>query len=97
MPWPTTSRHERGYGSAWDKLRKQVLTRDKHLCQPCLAKHRVTPATQVDHKTPKAKGGTDDMGNLQGICAPCHDAKTARENGQTVRQAIGTDGWPVEG
>ena len=96
MAWAKTSRHERGYGNAWDKLRKLVLQRDKHLCQPCLAKRRVTPATQVDHITPKAKGGTDDLDNLQGICGPCHEAKTTIESGGRVRKAIGLDGWPVE-
>ena len=95
MPWPTTSRHERGYGKEWDKLRKQALTRDKHLCQPSRRNHRITPATQVDHKTPKAKGGTDHLSNLQSICEPCHKAKTAQENGQTARPAIGLDGWPA--
>lgn len=95
MPWPTTSRHERGYGKAWDKLRLQALTRDKHLCQYCLPKGRVTPATEVDHRKPKAQGGTDDMANLASTCSPCHKDKTARENGQTVRAAIGEDGWPL--
>lgn len=95
MPWPTTSRHSRGYGRAWDKLRKAILARDKHLCQPCLRKGKATPATAVDHKTPKAKGGTDDPSNLQAICTPCHDAKTAQENGQRIKPMIGADGWPV--
>lgn len=95
MPWPTTSRHERGYGTAWDKLRKQVLVRDKHLCQPCRRIGRVTPATQVDHVKPKAKGGTDDMRNLQAICTPCHADKTAQENGVKPRVEIGEDGWPM--
>jgi len=67
------------------------------LCQPCLRKRVVTVATQVDHRVPKAKSGTDDDGNLQSICAPCHQAKTAEENGVKSRPSIGDDGWPVEG
>ncbi|MGY6240757.1 HNH endonuclease (plasmid) [Burkholderia ambifaria] len=27
----------------------------------------------------KAEGGTDEHTNLQSICKPCHDAKTAAE------------------
>lgn len=96
MPWSRESRHSRGYGTAWNKLRLHILERDKHLCQPCLAKNRVSPARQVDHITPKANGGTDDETNLQAICDPCHKAKTARDNGQTPRPQIGTDGWPIE-
>jgi 5-methylcytosine-specific restriction protein A len=95
MPWPTTSRHARGYGSSWDKLRLRILARDKHLCQPCKREGRITAATQVDHRRRKEDGGTDDEGNLQAICAPCHTDKTTRENGGRVKQAIGNDGWPV--
>ncbi len=74
-PWNHggASRHKRGYGAAWDKLRKRILERDKYLCQPCLIERgRPTPATQVDHKQPKAHGGTDDPENLRSICRPCH-------------------------
>lgn len=74
------TRQERGYGAQWERLRRQVLERDEGLCVPCTAAGRVTPATEVDHVTPKAQGGTDDLENLQAICRPCHLAKTARES-----------------
>jgi 5-methylcytosine-specific restriction enzyme A len=93
------SRHERGYGASWVKIRARILTRDHYLCQPCLAKNRPTPATEVDHVTPKAKGGTDDDDNLQAICHDCHKAKTeveaAEAQGRKVRRKIGPDGWPA--
>lgn len=73
------NRHQRGYGSTWDKLRRDVLQRDCGLCVPCKARGHVTTATQVDHITPKADGGTDDLSNLQAICRECHDAKTRGE------------------
>ncbi|RCA23615.1 HNH endonuclease [Enterobacter hormaechei] len=73
------SRHQRGYGSKWDRLRLIVLDRDKHLCQECLRNGRYTPAETVDHIKPKAHGGTDDLSNLESICRGCHKAKTARE------------------
>lgn len=96
MAWSRTSRHLRGYGYAWEKLRLRILARDKHLCQACKRKGRVTAANHVDHVKPKAQGGTDDEGNLQSLCAPCHDAKTITDAGGRVRLAIGLDGWPVE-
>lgn len=96
MAWSRTSRQSRGYGAAWDRLRKRILTRDKHLCQPCLDRGRVTAASQVDHILPKAKGGTDDPENLQAICGPCHQTKTVKDSGGRVKQAIGLDGWPVQ-
>jgi 5-methylcytosine-specific restriction endonuclease McrA len=42
--WPTESRHKRGYGAEWDKVRKLVLERNEHLCQcrHCKAEGRVT-------------------------------------------------------
>lgn len=89
------SRHERGYGAAWDKLRRRVLIRDKHLCQPCLRVQRVTPAREVDHITPKAQGGTDDESNLQSICPTCHRAKTATDNGAKPRLQFDARGWPI--
>lgn len=106
MVWSTESRQSRGYGSAWEKVRKQVIERDKGLCQPCLRAGRVTAFRAVDHITPKAvaekqrwsQAKTDDPDNLQCICKPCHDEKTAKENGQAYRPKvqIGLDGWPVE-
>ena len=73
------TRHERGYGTAWVKTRARIMKRDHGLCQVCARKGLVTVATQVDHIVNKASGGSDDDDNLQAICTPCHDAKTALE------------------
>lgn len=73
------SRHARGYGSAWDRVRKVVMTRDCGLCQPCLRAGRNTEAHAVDHRLAKAQGGTDDPANLEAICRACHATKTGRE------------------
>lgn len=81
------SRHERGYGTEWDKKRKRILRRDKGLCQPCLEQGRPRPARQVDHIVNKAearaRGWTEEQieadENLQSICDACHKAKTAEE------------------
>lgn len=81
------SRHARGYGAAWVKLRELVLKRDGGLCQPCLRARRVTRATQVDHIKPKAEGGTDEESNQQSICDACHKAKTARESARARTRA----------
>ena len=89
------SRHERGYGNAWERVRKQALERDRYLCQPCLKGGKPVVAKIVDHIKPKAQGGTDDLDNLQTICAPCHLDKTLRENGKRRRPQFGDDGWPI--
>lgn len=74
-------RHERGYGTKWTKLREQVLRRDRYLCQceECKRYKFIKPATEVDHITAKAHGGTDELSNLQAINKECHKRKTARE------------------
>ncbi len=95
--WPTTSSHARGYGAQWRRLRELVLSRDAWLCQPCLRAGRICLGAEVDHILSKSNGGTDDMGNLQSICKPCHEAKTLEEQGKAPRVAIGRDGEPVGG
>jgi len=56
------------------------MQRDAGLCQVCNLKGRLTVGNIVDHIKPKAEGGTDDLGNLQVICKPCHTMKTAGES-----------------
>ena len=91
------NRHQQGYGTAWDKLRLTILERDKHLCQMCKAKGRVTAGNQCDHKIPKAKGGTDDPSNLWILCSSCHDRKTITDKGHRPKPRFAADGWPVDG
>lgn len=57
------------------------MERDKGLCRECSRHGRVTAAKHVDHVVRKADGGTDDESNLQALCVPCHEAKTASEGG----------------
>lgn len=79
------SRHDRGYGSDWDKRRARILRRDKGLCQECLRNGILTAvgdkpfSAWCDHIVPKAEGGADDDGNLQTLCRKCHQAKTDAE------------------
>lgn len=97
MAWSKESRHARGYGTAWDKLRKRILTRDCGVCQcdDCKKAGRVRIATEVDHRIPKSKGGTDDEDNLQAINAECHKAKTAKDNGAAERTQFDARGRVV--
>lgn len=79
------TRYERGYGTAWTKLRLTILQRDCYLCQQCMRDGRVTALCvkpydhAVDHIKPKAKGGTDHPSNLQSLCAEHHLEKSLRE------------------
>lgn len=56
-------------------------------------------AVQLDHIVPLFKGGLDfdaDEGtNRQGLCEPCHDAKTAEDFGRTPKGGD-SDGIPTD-
>jgi 5-methylcytosine-specific restriction protein A len=98
VAWSKQSSTARGYGSRWQKLRLVILERDKYLCQcpDCLGgDKRLTPATEVDHITPKAHGGTDDEGNLRAVNTECHKRLTMLQKGYKPQPKIGSDGWPI--
>ena len=95
MAWSRESRQARGYGRAWELVRDVAMNRDCGLCQVCRRAGTATAATEVDHIIGKAKGGTDELSNLQAICRSCHKAKTMADEGYKVRPAVGADGWPV--
>lgn len=64
-------------GRPWRRKRESILIRDNYTCRVC---GLTTKDLEVDHIVNVAQGGTDDDGNLQAICVPCHKAKTARES-----------------
>ena len=68
------------YQSArWRNIRAAVL-RDNPLCCGCQTKGVLQLAKVVDHIVPIKLGGERfERSNLQGLCVPCHNAKTASE------------------
>jgi 5-methylcytosine-specific restriction protein A len=69
---------ERGYGSAWRKVRGAYLLAYP-FCVDCYKLGRMQYAEHVDHIVPKSQGGADDESNWQSLCASHHSAKTMRE------------------
>jgi hypothetical protein len=63
-------------GSRSISLRKRffVMKRDEFTCTLCGASGRGV-RLEVDHKVPRAKGGTDDLDNLQTLCFNCNRGK----------------------
>lgn len=98
MAWSKASRHKRGYGTHWDRLRAHVLATEP-LCRVCASKTppRVSLATNVDHIVPKSRRGIDALENLQPLCDDCRRDKDAADRGARVRPRIGLDGWPEDG
>ena len=60
------------------KLRHQVFQRDNYRCRECGATNKQT-RLHVDHIVPVAKGGTNDLSNLQILCEACNKAKYTDE------------------
>ena len=72
----------RGYGRRWRKARLSFL-KMRPLCVRCQAVGKIEPATVVDHIKPHRgdKALFWDVDNWQALCKPCHDNKTATEDG----------------
>lgn len=72
----------------WPQRRDTVRRRAGGRCEGRVEGVRC-PArgTECDHVTPHARGGADDLSNLQWLCTPCHKRKTAKEAAQ-ARAAI---------
>ena len=62
-------------------VRYDVLKRDRK-CVLCGAAPEVDSAVRlhVDHIIPRSKGGSNDIGNLQVLCAECNLGKSNRDN-----------------
>jgi len=89
-----TSRCSKHQREAWAKKptatkritgrRLQVMRTDlfrrEPLCVQCKAQGLVVLATQRDHIRPLAEGGSDSEDNTQGLCEPCHEAKSLAES-----------------
>jgi 5-methylcytosine-specific restriction protein A len=75
--------------------RRALLLRANPLCVHCARSGLVTVATELDHIKPLHQGGTDDDGNLQGLCTECHRIKTAAERGATPRTRFDAQGLPI--
>lgn len=73
---------QRGYDSAWQRLRKRFL-RENPLCCFCMDDGKLTEATVVDHIVTISE--RPDMrltwSNLRALCKRCHDRRTAKDQG----------------
>lgn len=74
----------------WKALRAEVLRRQPTCTTPgCGAR-----AVAVDHVTQRSKGGPDTLGNLRGLCIPCHNQR--RRGGEPRVRGCDATGAPLD-
>lgn len=56
------------------EVRKYVFERDRYQCQSCGKPSKETNLT-IDHIIPLARGGSNDVSNLQTLCRQCNQRK----------------------
>lgn len=88
LPWPSIVRLKGYVRVPYKRVmlsRKNVLRRDRHACQYCGQRSRLT----IDHVHPKSRGGKDTWENLVAACVPCNNRKgdrTPEEAGMQLRR-----------
>jgi len=72
----------RGYDSAHEAWRRQVLAREP-ICRDPDRRHPHIEQLSVvaDHIVPLTRGGSWSLENGQGLCRSCHSAKTVKYDG----------------
>jgi 5-methylcytosine-specific restriction protein A len=90
-PWKRSNgaRWRDDYGAAWPALARRVLHEEPRCRYGTLPSERdvppcTAPSREVDHITPKARGGTDDRTNLRGLCTHHHFVKSGRDARTTI-------------
>ncbi|GAC1405524.1 MAG: HNH endonuclease signature motif containing protein [Burkholderiaceae bacterium] len=72
--------------AAWRALRAAFLFQHPVCCR-CEAAGRIVAAVVADHVLPIKDGGARlDEANLQALCVPCHNSKTASETALRSRR-----------
>lgn len=80
----------------WQRLRDAQLTAHP-LCEWCLEREDIEPATEVHHSDGGHRGDLDKFwsGPFISTCKSCHATRGQREDlGQTIVR-FGADGWPL--
>lgn len=79
---PEQTTGERGYDWQWRKLSERIR-KDRPLCEHCLTKGKVWPATECHHKIKIADAPhlRLDVDNIMSVCSECHRELEEKENG----------------
>lgn len=77
------------------KARRQLA--EHPLCTMCLQRNVVTPATVADHVSPhKGDHHSFWFGELQSLCAPCHNRSKRFVEFYGYTTDVDAQGWPTD-
>ena len=63
------------------EVRNTLFENQNHHCRSCgFLLDDCRTGSHVDHIKPLANGANDEISNMQLLCTPCHETKTAQEN-----------------
>jgi 5-methylcytosine-specific restriction enzyme A len=80
----------------WQRRRRLQLIAHP-LCRYCAEGGVVTPATHVDHVKPhKGDWTLFCLGELQSLCAPCHNSRKQLVEARGHDIMVDDDGWPTD-
>lgn len=72
-------------------VEKAIYVKYKGICAICREKTAFDMG-EVDHKNPKAKGGTDKPNNSQWLCHRCNKLKGQTRTNKEVKELLGDVG-----
>lgn len=79
----------------WRRIRDKQL-REQPLCEWCIEREIVEPATEVHHSIPhKGSEAIFWSGPFISTCQSCHASRGQREDLGQVVIRFGADGWPI--
>jgi 5-methylcytosine-specific restriction protein A len=70
---------QRGYSYGWQQTRLRILSLYGYRCMWPIQPPCPVTATDVDHRIPRNRGGSDEDQNLVPLCHAHHSEKTGRE------------------
>ena len=76
-------------------VEKAIYEKYQHCCAICSRKTAFDDG-EVDHITPKAKGGTNESSNLQWVCHRCNKLKGSTRTNNEVRELLNIEIGKVE-
>lgn len=85
------------YSTPFWVRRRELQMLHHPLCKMCLERGVVTAATVADHVVPhRGDWNLFRLGELQSLCAPCHNSFKKFIEARGYSFEVGDDGWPTD-